>query len=874
MKKVNKVIKTLGVLLSTTMIFSCDLFNKPVKEYFKEYTETAQVAKHAFEVTYPLTDEGTPCLPSDSDKCVSFLLMNPQAYDLKVNYVFDDDDVSAKAASVSPAFSFRTNETHSTYYLTFKKEFLELLDGTLDYDISGKVTLRDEATGRDFLSYKTSLFVNTPPESVRNIMFQRTSESGGEYVLCFFAPVMSGTIQQDINRITIKKESEEIGTWYMNSTRTVFSETEGGSGDDRFTNSYPVLYPLADGGYDFNSYSVPEGYKAVFFKTGVPVTDERISYSIILTDIVGLRTETNISNKAEQLTKVTMLDKNGNAVTDGMTLEADETTGKAIIRFEHAGKTEEGSPVERVSVKYNVLNEAGKIVDTGTKEMPCVAEIPSGKGYTVEAVAQKSYYVDSNATAVSGLKIKRSPVYYVSKDGSNDNLGTKDNPFRTVEKCLETMDEQITIFGEADDYTVYLLSNITPAETDFGSGIYSNDGALICIDTASAAEPAKVDSITIAGYEGIKTIDLNKQGGAIVVSGAIKKFNLKNIEIIGVKKNSGNAYGIYLTPSAENTDLLLENVSVKDSEFTDMGCAVRLQADYENSPLVLKGDIAITGNTVTSETGTCAGIKVIKGLVRDETASLTITGNILNTNAVDCAAGFLLANDSSGWAGKLSLGTGIIKITGNTIVRVTGASEPSNLYIQANSETINPIQIRGKLASGTEIRLDTGLTPTEGQSVPFTEGYGFTGGGNNAGVVPGNYFIGDKYGVTKDSVTGEAVLAISSGGFGPLMNEPVAIELADPTDSIFTPGTAKTITLKAFVTPAGGEKTEVTSAVTEWEINLLENGDPQDATFWSANRNVVTLTDKLPRNKYTLDVGVTFNGRHYDHVFTICPPEI
>ena len=59
-----RIISAFLILLSLVNI-SCSFFNEPVKDYFKEYTEKAQVIQYEISTKDVLIDStGTLCVPS------------------------------------------------------------------------------------------------------------------------------------------------------------------------------------------------------------------------------------------------------------------------------------------------------------------------------------------------------------------------------------------------------------------------------------------------------------------------------------------------------------------------------------------------------------------------------------------------------------------------------------------------------------------------------------------------------------------------------------------------------------------------------------------------------------------------------------------
>ena len=85
MKKTVFIKKAALLILLSSVIFSCSFFsdslNEPVKDYFKEYTETASVIQYEISTTDILKDnEETLCVPSYNDIEIIFYMLNPQRF--------------------------------------------------------------------------------------------------------------------------------------------------------------------------------------------------------------------------------------------------------------------------------------------------------------------------------------------------------------------------------------------------------------------------------------------------------------------------------------------------------------------------------------------------------------------------------------------------------------------------------------------------------------------------------------------------------------------------------------------------------------------------------------------------------------------------
>jgi len=233
-------------------------------------------------------------------------------------------------------------------------------------------------------------------------------------------------------------------------------------------------------------------------------------------------------------------------------------------------------------------------------------------------------------------------------------------------------------------------------------------------------------------------------------------------------------------------------------------------------PVKLK-KIKITGGNATNG----GGIHIKSGSSLALTNGVTITGNSASQfgGAIYCE-------------GNLSI-SGVNNITENH----NAAGGSSNIYLPAGKT----IKITGALSSnGTNSRIGitTATAPTILTAVPFTTDYGFTAGGFNEGIHPGNYFISDNYSINKDATTGEATIFLNSGTFSQLLD---SLNMTFSIDrSSFNTGTETTVTVTPTITAAGApvNYSDIADNVT-WLVKLKNGG--VDVPFVSSNTNILTI---------------------------------
>lgn len=133
---VSNLLKIGVVIFITSCSFFMDSYNEPVKEFFKEYTESSAIMTYSFDGDYPTNSDGITCLPSGEDLTVTLTMRNPQGYSLDFNCDFVYPD--AQTVANSYPFTF-TQEKITTIKMVIPKEFL--LETEYGKDITSNTTL-------------------------------------------------------------------------------------------------------------------------------------------------------------------------------------------------------------------------------------------------------------------------------------------------------------------------------------------------------------------------------------------------------------------------------------------------------------------------------------------------------------------------------------------------------------------------------------------------------------------------------------------------------------------------------------------------------------------------------------------------------------
>ncbi len=333
-------------------------------------------------------------------------------------------------------------------------------------------------------------------------------------------------------------------------------------------------------------------------------------------------------------------------------------------------------------------------------------------------------------------------------------------------------------------------------------------------------------------------------------------------------RNMPNArLNIYISGTLEGTGLvnvtkakelvIAGRTGTKEAVIDAKGLGTALTIDTE-VPVVLK-NLTITNGT--AENG--GGVLVKNG------SSLTL------------AAGTTIINNTASGKGAGLYTTSDISLSGNVVIKdnTDSSDNKSNLYLPDGCI----LKILDQLCDGnknSDIGITTEKNPTILTPITITQDYGFNSG-YNSGTIPGTYFTGDKYAISFDETSGEAVIAVNGGNISDVLStQEITFALADatPNDGVlwFTAGaanaTARTLKIIPTITIAGEDVTAEALASTSnpvvWNIELFINGiKVPGCTFTTAEFTIPQSVNY--QDVYTLHVQATYNGMSYDDEFTV-----
>ena len=710
-------ISRLFFFFSVILLSSCDFttllepsYNEPVREFFKEYTENAAIEK----VTLPAglkNSSGIICVSSENDSLVSFYMRNPQKYTLSFDFDFKEDDVQVEAASTG--FSFTQSDDKNGGTLTFNKDFLYSVDaGNLGgKNISGSISLTEPKSGRSFSSYPISLHANTEPPAIRGAVFQRSSQSDdAKYIVCFFMPNMNDSSMalhtKDTHVIYVNDEKKytKEGLIYSSGQKNESGDWEISDQATDFTTTKPEFYALTDddSAFTFAPESCPAGYKTLYYITGWPVTTDTKTCTFTIEDDDGLKNTFVISNKASQLNPPTF------SVESNTSYSADEDTFLYTVKINHDGLCTDGTTSGSVTINYTVTETNGSLVFaggtsatlTGSAGGSASLSLPKGE-YEIRATASKNYYISSEAASVSGIKIKKPAIYYISESGvdSGSASGAKGEPYRTIQYALNVFRSGI----DSGDYdsdgicNIYVMTDLTPPEDfDFSS----NNNSFVEITSALSGA-----TVNITGYGGARTISAKNDGTAIR---SLLKVDAGTVTVDGINFTGGYTNSpanpiivlagsatvsisnskIYGNTLASDTDVLSLIQSGGSLKMKNVIVSDNLQAVSSSvNPMDPPSFLAIhqTGGNVTlddcSITSSGTGHGTYWTLISSSGGTLTMNGGSIKDNT-SCSAVFengadmtinnaVINNNGDEW-GSIIFNYGTLTVNGGSITNNTG----------------------------------------------------------------------------------------------------------------------------------------------------------------------------------------------------------
>lgn len=735
MKKNFRTKLTLFILLIIAFgVFSCkmftDSFNQPVKQYFDNLTNNAQIYSYSLSNNYSYTTDnfGNICIPSteipsNENYTILFKLINPQLFSIEPTISFLGLDETVDTSNVT----IQKGDDAYTLALNLPKEFLTSVDKT-NKTLASTIQLKTTVSGveRTFESYNLNLHCDTVPPAINNaVVYTDTSTDPNKYVLCFNLPSSSllKDIHKDIITLTINDTPYDItiaddGTAsFTDPSLKVFSSDKVSinteTGEVSFTNNDNSTV-----NFEKNNVSFAVAGQPVYFKTTDSISDDNKTYKLTLTDKAGLSTTIKTSVQAIQLAALTLTDKDGKIISSGNSIEQDTGSSYATITFTPASTASNGNDTSDSLVIYEIYqgtDDQGIPLLSGKNNGGSVTlQVPSGQLF-LRVYAHKDMYADSETYEYS-IQVLKSKLFVSATGNDITGNGSQDNPYKTINNAINQLTDKTSSVNNINLLTditeninidsstsIKLVGNnhtITGDITNSGNFIATN--ANITGKITNNGNSTLKDTIVIGKIEQNGT--LLELDGSTTVSDEIILNNEKTITIGTLSANTVAK----ITPQdyTENTVILVGNTNhgtvtqsdcnkftVTDDDSNNSWCVsnqgklakiakVANETDLRNaltsSPLILlTSDITITGSTIEVSVETT--IKSTDGetynIKSELTTSHTFTvkdgGNLTLENVTfDSGAGAL--NINSGGTVTLNNGVNISTNGAYTPICVSG----------------------------------------------------------------------------------------------------------------------------------------------------------------------------------------------------------
>lgn len=652
--------------------FSCkvlsDSFNEPVKEYFKEYTETAAVMR--YEITggeWNLDAEGRISLSSAKDTEITLYLRNPQGFrfsESDASLVFSalDNSLVEKAFGLEADTNLVTVRQSQDDFLVMKLLFpSSFLSSTeTGFDVSPDITLFHPETRVVFPTYSDlKVYSNSAPPSVYGSVLYKDSESG-KYVLLFNMPeknLVSG-IHRDINYISV----------YSSRSGLYESEVVVDSSDGTFTFSSDKFAV----GNAADKYSPPESGltfeekgQASYFFTDDIFSESDTEYTVTLKDNSGLYSEVRASVNSTKLSPLTLTDNNGIMITmnqsDEEIVEQDEGSSYARVTFTPAliatdlqGTEHDTQDSVVVYEIYQGENENGKLLMSGRNGGgPLSVLLPAGKIF-IKVYAHKDLFADSDVQEYR-LNILRNTLY-VSPEGNDDtNNGSENSPFATISKTLsESGFSDLATLG-----TVRLAGSISDSpELSLQNAnlvVHGNGNSITDFKMSSPGGKFTAESLSLAGKLDVrqgKVIFKNGNAGGLSLGGGEIEFS--DGKIGGDVNVSGGEVSLTGGSADGNITVTGGNVSVNGTALNgNINVTGGTFAVVSTGSTTISGNINISNGNVTLENVILTGNITVSGSGKLTVKNCSVKGNVTETS------GGIVSLSESTMNGTLTLKCGI-----------------------------------------------------------------------------------------------------------------------------------------------------------------------------------------------------------------------
>lgn len=632
---------------------SCRFFeeylNEPVKEYFKDYTETAGIMR--YEITggeYHEDANGRISIFSSQDAEITFYLRNPQKFNFSVanaNLDFsalNNEDVK-KVFGVEAEKSLvrisQDSQDYTVLTLSYPSEFLSQTE--TGFEISPEITLSHPVSQIPFETYSDlKLYSNSAPPPVYGAaVYQNQKTTPNTYILFFNMPdkLLLKGIHQDIYSISISKSSAGSSAGEIQSSIEIEDDGSFSFENDEF---FKIGNKSAD--YTPSSVSFVEKGQPAYFITDDALSDQNTTYTITLKDKAGLSSSVQANVYSTKLGDVSILNSVGQEISSGDELEQDTDSSYATLILKPAETATDSGKVYNTAdsvVVYEIYqgeNDSGKLLMSGTNSGgELKLQIPSGAIF-VRVYARKNLFADSSVKECV-IHVLRSTLYVSPNGNDSENNGSENSPFATITKAISefshlTKRGRIYLLGNVDESPALSIQNANLEIFGNGNSVsgftmsavggkLTADNLLLSGTLSVSSGTLTANNVSINGLAEVSnsgTANLTSgSAGGITVSGG--SATLTNGTITGNTNVTGG--NLTLSDTTANGD-----ITVSSGNLNLTNATVNADITYTGGALTLEGSTKIqSGNKITMVGGLEIGVK---NLSADFVANLSAANSL------------------------------------------------------------------------------------------------------------------------------------------------------------------------------------------------------------------------------------------------------
>ena len=676
-------------LVIISYITGCKFFNQPMLDYLEEWTNTAQVSKHTFDDTYPVT-AGLPNVPSGEDRVITYYIINPQNYVLDSTVTFAHD--AGMIVSNKTPSDFATVEQDlqdkNIIRLTLKNSVgatgILPLDGT-GTAITPTITITEPNSGRTFGSYTVPVRVNSLPPRLFNAVIMKYRDSNEKYAVCFSLPAMgAGDIHRDITQITVN------GTFNGQPFNKTYRVTGGGTE----TISVEGLETSSISNYEvIGSEFVDMGTTFVGIKTGLDLGPTTPTCTITLTDSSGASTVTTVSTVSTLLNKIYVNENSGDDNNTGTVSSPVKTIGNALEKLRDV-------PKGNVILQSDISLTGEVTVGSGIS----VTVTTDGSGRTVTNGAGRVFNITSGGSLTLGENITLTGTNATGNGGA--------------------------VYVDGGTFIMEAGSKITGSSAQNGGGVYIDSGTFTMSDTATIQDNTATThgggvhifsggTFTMnGGTIGGTAANTAENGGGVFVSGGT--FNM----------NDGTISGNRVAQSGGGVFVNAGNFTMKGGTIGGSEAGSANSAQYGSGVYVFDGTFTVSGSSLTITGNTAHNVYLASG------KTITIGDGGLTGGSIGVTVGDMKAGDAVQITDKNVTGAAnrfTSDVAGYTIMEGIAPMEDAVYLFGGNIGTDLKIEVvyssggkvqfgtfeEARAASATEITLLKDITPTTAPTVSW-----------------------------------------------------------------------------------------------------------------------------------------------------------